>query len=154
MAGRVLYKRIDITAGGECVKPVTLSKIAQSEIEKLIERTLTADEISSISTVLTRAAILMVAESANSSLRITSQDIRRTLTNISKLAPCEAFPAYQKVKIIRDIIDEVMRMELGIYFDRGSEELMLALGLNVRSTSEEFTNVLGSSIKKAAVFAL
>lgn len=154
MAGRVLYKYTGNVAGIERTKPIALSETTKNEIEELIKRRLTAEEIASISIVLTRVAALMTAELANNSAHITSQDIQRTLTSISKLVPCEALQAYQKVKIIRDIIDEVMRMELGIHYDKGSEELMLSLGLNMQNTSQEFTNALGDSIKKAAAIAL
>lgn len=154
MAGRVLYKYIGNVAGVELVKPIALSETTKNKIEELIKRKLAAEEITSISVVLYRVSILMTAELANNSMQITSQDIKRTLTNISKLAPCKALQEYQKVGIIRDIIDEVMRMELNIHYDRGSDDLMLSLGLDMHNTSQEFTNALGNNIKKAAAIAL
>jgi len=154
MAGRILYKITRNVTGDKRVKPIVLSKNAQGEIEELINRQLKTEEITSICNALARVGILMTAEFADKSDGITSPDIKRTLASFEKLTPSEAFPAYAKGETIRRIIDQVLRMELGINWGDGTEKLMLRLGLTNSSSSQEFTNALGDNIKKAAAIAL
>lgn len=105
MAGRVTYKKTDLHAGGWHGYRSLAGKSCD-ELGNCIGRTLTDPEAKRIEQFANEIRVnLRITSEPN----ITNQDIKRTLTAISKLPPAEAEAAYSKADDdTRCLIDDAL----------------------------------------------
>lgn len=110
MAGRITYNISDLHTDG-WFGYRQLKDTHRTELGNLIGRPLTDDKVKRIEkfTNNIRATLRLISDNRTSDQSITNQDIKRTLTAISKLPPTEAVAAYSRADDdTRCLIDEAL----------------------------------------------